>query len=242
MLVAVFVLLLGPGETIAGKYVRHSAEYLERHPARAAPLPDPLPSKVDSLCRLIEDGRHDHPELFAALGEALFLGDRKELAYRAFHRAHRLRPGDAAWGRRMQARQDACPRVSNAVIAEEEGQAAFWVGRLQEFERERLARGEDPDDLTLFHERFGRSEADLRAHARARRFSWAAGVVGLLIGVAFGVASRRVSRRVGALPLVVAALCLAGPALVGQAGLFYWGAASATAGAIAVLAFGRRRA
>ncbi|MHC4136034.1 MAG: hypothetical protein ACYTDU_12200 [Planctomycetota bacterium] len=242
MLAVVFVLLLGPGETIAGKYVQHSAEYLERYPARVAPLPAPLPSEVDSLCRLIEAGRHDHPELFAALGEALFLADRKELAYRAFHRAHRLRPKDAAWGRRMQARKDACPRVSNAVIAEEEKQAAFWVGRRQEFERDRLARGEDPDDLTLFYERYGRPEADLRAHARARRFSWTGGVVGLLIGVAFGAASRRVSRRVAALPLAVAALCLAGPALVGQAGLFYWGAAFATAGAIAVLAFGKRRA
>jgi hypothetical protein len=187
-------------------------------------------------------GRHEHPELFAALGEALLLVDRKELAYRAFRRAHRLRPDDAAWGRRMQARQDACPRVPNAVIAEEEKQAAFWVARLQEYERERLARGEDPDDLTLFYEHYGRPEADLRAHARARRYSWVGGVVGLLIGVAFGAASRRVARLAAALPLVVAALCLAGPALMGTAGLFYWGAAFATAGAVAVLAFGKRRA
>ncbi|MHC4971122.1 MAG: hypothetical protein ACYTG3_02190 [Planctomycetota bacterium] len=188
MLAVVFVLLLGPGETIAGKYVQHSAEYLKRHPARPAALPTPLPSEVDSLCRLIEAGRHDNAELFAALGEALFRAGRKELAYRAFHRAHRLRPDDATWGRRMQARKDACPRVPRAVIAEEEKQAAFWVARLQEYERERLARGDDPDDLAAFFERYGRPEADLRAHARARRVSWALGVVGLLIVVAFALA------------------------------------------------------
>ncbi|MHC4816470.1 MAG: hypothetical protein ACYTF8_00220 [Planctomycetota bacterium] len=242
MLVVVFALLLGPGETISGKYVQHSAEYLERHPAPVAALPSPLPSGVDSLCRLIEAGRHEDPELFAALGEALFLGDRKDLAYRAFHRAHRLRPKDAAWGRRMQARKDACPRVPTAVIREEERQAAFWVAKLQAHERECLARGQDPNDLTMFHERYGRPDADLSAHARARRYSWVGGVVGILIGIAFGAASRRVARRAAVLPLAVAALCLFGPPLAGQAGLFFWGAACATAGALAVLAFGKRRA
>jgi len=242
VLAVVFVLLLGPGETISGKYVQHSAEYLERYPARVAPLPAPLPSDVDSLCRLIEAGYPAHPELFAALGEALFRAGRKELAYRAFHRAHRLRPKDALWGRRMQARQDACPRVPNAVIANEEKQAAFWVARLQEYERTRLARDEDPRDLALFFERYGRPEADLRAHARARRFSWAGGIVGLVVGLVFGAASRRLSRRAAVVPLAVAALCLAGPALVGQVGLFYWGAAFATAGGMAGLACGKRRA
>ena len=242
MLAVVFVLLLGPGETIAGKYARHSAEYLELHPAPVAALPSPLPSDVDSLCRLIEAGRPEDPELFAALGEALFRADRKQLAYRAFHRAHRLRPKDATWGRRMQAREDACPRVPTAVIREEERQAAFWVAKLQAHERERIAQGNDPKDLTVFHERYGRPDADLSAHARARRYSWVGGVVGILIGIAFGAASRRVARRTVVLPLAVAALCLAGPSLVGQVGLFYWGAACATAGALAVLAFGKRRA
>jgi len=186
VLVAVFVLLLGPGETISGRYVQHSAEYLERHPAPVAALPSPLPSGVDGLCRLIEAGRHGDPELFAALGEALFLADRKELAYRAFHRAHRLRPKDAAWGRRMQARKNACPRVPTAVIREEERQAAFRVAKLQGYERECLARGKDPDDLALFFERYGRPDADLGAHARARRYPWVEGVVGILIGIAFG--------------------------------------------------------
>lgn len=242
MLAAVFLLLLGPGETIAGKFVQHSPEYLERYPARAAILPAPLPSEVDSLCRLIESGHADDPELFAALGEALFRAGRKELAYRAFHRAHRLRGKDAAWGRRMQARKDACPRVPDRVIREEEKQAAFWVARLQDFERERLARGEDPNDLTLFYERYGRPEADLPAHARGRRLSWIGGVVGFLIGVAFLVASRRVPRRFAALPLVVALLCFVAPPLVGQPGLFYWGAAFALAGGVAALAFGKGRA
>ena len=242
MLLLVSVLLLGPGETISGKYVQHSAEYLERYAAPGAPLPSPLPSGVDSLCRLIEAGRRNHPGLFAALGEALFLDGRKELAYRAFHRAHRLRPEDAAWGRRMQARKDACPRVPEAVIAEEERQAAFWVLKLQEYERGRLARGDDPDDLSVFFERYGRPEADLSAHARGRRFSWVGGVVGILIGLAFLAVRRRVVRRAAAFPLAVAALCLAGPQLVGQVGLFHWGAAGALGGALAVLAFGKRRA
>lgn len=65
MLAAVFLLLLGPSETIAGKYVQHSLEYLERCPARVAPLPAPLPSDVDSPCRLVESGPPDDPDLFA---------------------------------------------------------------------------------------------------------------------------------------------------------------------------------
>lgn len=242
MLAVVFLLLLGPGETIAGKYVQHSPEYLERYPARPAPLPTPLPSDVDSLCRLIESGHSDQPELLAALGEALFRADQKALAYRAFHRAHRLRGRDGAWGRRMQALEDACPRVPDRVIREEEAQAAFWVARLQDHERERMARGEDPNDLTLFYERYGRPESDLAAHARGRRLSWIGGVVGILIGVAFFAASRRVPRRFAALPLVVALLCFVAPALGGQPGLFPWGAAFALAGGLATVAFGRRRA
>lgn len=242
VLAVVFLLLLGPGETLAGKYVQHSPEYLERYPARAATLPAPLPSDVDSLCRLIESGQAGHPELFAALGEALLRAGEKGLAYRAFHRAHRLRSDDAAWGRRMQARKDACPRVPDRVIRAEERQAAFWVARLQDFERDRLARGEDPNDLALFYERYGRAEADLAAHARGRRLSWIGGAVGILIGAAFLAASRRVPRRFAALPLVVALLCFVAPALVGQAGLFYWGAAFALAGGAVAAALGKRRA
>ncbi|MHC4547915.1 MAG: hypothetical protein ACYTEZ_03990 [Planctomycetota bacterium] len=237
LLVLVF---LGPAETISGKYLQHSPEYRQLHPAPDRPLPVPLPTDVDPLCRLIEAGPWT-PELFAALGEALLRNGKAALAYRAFHRAHRLRPQDAAWGRRMQARLARCPRVPAATIRDEEAEAAFWVARLQEYERDRIARGEDPADLTGFYERYGRPEDDLRAFSRARRLSWVGGVVGVLIGVALGAAAPRLRRRAAIFPLAVAALCFAGPALVGQTGLFWWGAGFALAGALLVLAFGRRR-
>jgi hypothetical protein len=55
-----YVPLLGPGETISGKYV-------ERYPAAEARLPATLPSGVDTSCRLVDAGRHDHSGLLEAL-------------------------------------------------------------------------------------------------------------------------------------------------------------------------------
>jgi hypothetical protein len=237
----VLLLLAGPAETISGKYVQHSDEYLRTRPVEPPPLPDPLPADVDALCALIEGG-HDAPELFAALGEALLARGDTALAYRAFHRAHRARPRDPEWGTRMQARKYECARVPDAVVAAEEREARVWVAALKEYERERLANGEDPDDLAPFFERYGRPEDNMWKVMRARRLSGAAGIIGFLVGLAGIVFARWLPRASAFVPALVVVLCLVGPALVGRTGLFFWGAGFAGAGTLAVLAFGRRRA
>ena len=233
------LLLLGPAQTLSGKYLRHVPDYLELHPMPPVPVPAPLPGDVDALCRLIEAG-HETAELFAALGDALLTRGDKQLAYRAFHRAHRLRPEDNAWGRRMQERKYESDRVPTSLVEQEEAAARFWVERLQEYERDRIARGNDPADLAEFYERYGRPEEDLRAYGRARRLSWVGGVVGVLLGIAFGVLSPRLRRRVAWLPLGVAAACSFGPALTGQTGLFFWGGGFALAGGLALVLVGKR--
>jgi hypothetical protein len=165
------LLLLGPAETLAGKFPIHAPEYLERYPPAPVPLPDPLPGDVPALCALVQAG-HATPQVYAALGEALLAGGEAALAYRAFHAAQ-VR-GDEAWGRRMQQRKEATgARVDPGEIEEEQAHARFWVARLQEYERDRIARGEDPRDLGAFHDRYGRPEDDLPALARARRITWA---------------------------------------------------------------------
>ncbi|MHC4930778.1 MAG: hypothetical protein ACYTGV_01120 [Planctomycetota bacterium] len=232
------LLLLGPAETIAGKYPQHSPEFLERYPIRAIALPDPLPRDAEALCRLIESG-HATPRLFAALGEALLARGQSELAYRAFDRAHRGGHPDPAHVAR---RKDACARIPDSVIRAEEVEAERWVEALQAFERSRIRRGEDPRDRTEFYSRFGRPEDDLYTIVRAHRLSWAAGVAGFLIGLGFAVASRMLRKRAAVVPLVAAALCLTGPPLVGMTGLFFWGAGFSAAGGAMVLALGRGRA
>jgi len=177
------VLLLGPAETLAGKYPGHAPEYQELHPAEPVPLPDPLPADVDALCRLIEAG-HALPEVYAALGEALLARGDGGLAYRAFHRAQALRPDDAAWTARMQERKDQGEYVSPKVIEEEERQARFWVARLQEYERERIREGLDPGEKGPFYDRYGRPEDDLAALARELRAQWATKVGAILLAVA----------------------------------------------------------
>ena len=109
MLLFLAFLLLGPRETLAGKFPGHAPEYLERYPEAPVPLPDPLPTDVDALCRLVEVG-HATAEVYAALGDALFAKGEKALAYRAFHAAQAK--GDVG----MQEKKDRCGYVDPLVI------------------------------------------------------------------------------------------------------------------------------
>ena len=233
------VALLGPAETIAGKFVQHSEEYLALHPAPPPP-PGKPPAEVSDLCGFIEAGGAT-ADAFAALGDALLRATEKGLAYRAFHRAHRLRPDDTRHGRTMVLRKQACVYVPDRVIGAEQRAAKIWVNALQAYERSRIESGKDPDDLDEFHARFGRAEDDLWRHIGARRRSWAGGIVGLLVGAAFLLGARRFPRKLALVPLLVAGVCAFGPAALGQTGLLYHGAAGALAGGVAVLALGRRR-
>lgn len=177
MFLFLVLLLLGPAETLAGKFPGHAPEYLERYPVAPVPLPEPLPTDVDALCRLVEAG-HATPGVYAALGDALFARGEKALAYRAFHAAQAR--GDA----RMQERKDRCGYVDPLVIEEEQRLARVWVAGLQEYERDRIRRGGDPRDLGPFHERYGRAEDDLEAIAHARRKTWAVAMAMGLLGAA----------------------------------------------------------
>lgn len=175
------LLLLGPRETLSGKFPGHAPEYLERYPAAPVTLPDPLPKGVDDLCRLVEAG-HGTPEVYAALGDALLARGDKALAYRAFHLAQAR--GDVETRREMQERKDRCGYVAPAVIEEEKRLARVWVAALQEYERDRIRRGEDPRDLGPFYERYGRAEEDVAAVAQARRTTWGFAAGGVLLGIA----------------------------------------------------------
>jgi len=152
------LLLLGPKEALAGKF-----------------------PGSDALSRLVEAG-HGTAAVFEALGDALLARGDGALAYRAYHKAQAL--ADAASRTRIQGKRDRCPYVDPQVIAEEERQARAWVGWLQEYERDRIRRGEDPRDLKPFYERYGRAEDDLREVARARRTTWALAVAAGLLGAA----------------------------------------------------------
>ncbi len=177
MFLLLALLLLGPRETLAGKFPGHAPEYLERYPASTVPLPDPLPGDVEALCRLVEAG-HGTREVYAALGDALYARGEKGLAYRAYHKAQAK--GDA----RMQEKKERCGYVDPLVIEEEERLARVWVKGLQAYERDRIRRDEDPRDLKPFHERYGRAEDDLEAIAQARRVTWAVAMAAGLLGAA----------------------------------------------------------
>jgi len=234
------VLLGGPAQAIAGKYVQHSEEYRRARPASPVVRPDPLPPDVAGLCALVEAGLGDR-EVFLALGDALRKEGDAELAYRAYHRAARLGGDDAAWRREVRARQDDCHAyVPDAVIAAEEAEAAQWVAALQAYERRRLLHGEDPDDLADFYNVYGRPETSLVAVARRRRLSFVGGVVGVLLGGCCLAWSRRLRRRAALLPLGVALLCALGAVLTGVIGLFPVGAGAALLGGLAVALRGRR--
>jgi len=234
------LVLAGPAQTVAGKYVQHSDEFKKAHPAALGGLPSPLPTSADELCAVIESG-HATPDLFAALGDALLAEKRSALAYRAFHRAHRMRPKDAEWGRRMLARKRRSTRVPESVIQAEEREAAVWVEALQDYERETLEQGGDARDLAPFFERYGQPEANVFKYVRQRRFSGAGGIAGILMGIIFLLAARLMRRGAAVVPLLIGIACLLGPTLVGQQGLFGWGAGFALAGAAATFSFGRKR-
>lgn len=223
MALLITLLLCGPAQTISGKFV----------PRPPSLVPQIVTKEVDALCIAIESG-HETPEIFADLGAALLERGDKELAYRAFHKAHRLRPKDAAWGTRMQEQKYKCARVPDRVIQAEEREAELWRKAL-------AADGGDPAD-TDFYDRFGRPEENMWSVMRARRFSGAAGIIGFLIGAMCAGFGRWLPRRAWVVPVLVGASCLAGPPLVGKVGLFYWGAGFAFAGAVFVLFFGRRPA
>jgi len=220
MCALLLLLLCGPAETIAGKYV-------PRDDAPEGP-------GVAALCARIEAGA-DTPESFAALGRLLLERGEPALAYRAFHKAHRMRSDDPAWGRRMIALKEDAKYVPDPVIEAEEREARAWREALRRF------RNAHDGDLEIFYERYGRPEESMAVVMRARRRSWIGGVAGALIGVAFLAGARLVPRRAALLPLAVGALCLAGPSLAGRTGLFYWGAGFALAGAAAAFALGKTR-
>jgi len=175
------LLLLGPRETLAGKFPGHAPEFLERYPEAAVALPATLPTDVEALCGLVQAG-HGTAEVYAALGEALLARGEKGLAYRAFHAAQAT--GDPGLKTRMQARKDLCGHVDPRVIEEEQRQARAWVHALKEYERDRIRRGVDPRDLGPFHERYGRAEDDLEAIIHARRRTWAVAMAVGLLGAA----------------------------------------------------------
>ncbi|MGQ0613637.1 MAG: hypothetical protein ACT4PV_07875 [Planctomycetaceae bacterium] len=233
------LLLLGPAQTLSGKYIQHGEEYLAARPRPALVAPAPLPGTVQELCALVEGGAGS-PAVFEALGEALLARGEGGLAFRAFDKASRLDHPDKA---RLERRKDACgARIAPRIIEAEEAEARLWVEALQRFEREQLAAGRDPDDLAAFHARHGRPEEDMFAVRRGIRWSFVGGAAGFLAGLAFLAASRRLPRLAALLPAGIAAACLLGPRLLGQTGILPWGSGMAAAGAVAVLLLGRSRA
>ena len=229
------LLLLGPAQTISGKYVQHSEEYRKLYPVEAPPVPAKLPEDVGALCRLIEAG-HRTPQLFAALGDALLREGHKRLAYRAFDKAQRLEHPDPTG---IVQRKDAATYVADDVIRAEEDEAARWVMALRSYERARIRAGADPRDLALFYERFGRPEDDLNEVIRTRRISFLGGLAGLFVGVAFAVGAPRVRKRAAAVPLLVAGACFLTPLMIGVKGLLPFGGCFALAGGVLVSWRGR---
>ncbi|MHC4449100.1 MAG: hypothetical protein ACYS0E_03010 [Planctomycetota bacterium] len=218
MLLALLLVIGGPAETIAGKYVQHSREFLAMYPPPAIEVPNPLPTEVDALCRLIEK-IGPQPEFFAALGDALVVVGQPDLAYRAFDRAQRL--GHAG---ELQRKKDKLDPVPDSVIEAEEREARAWVGGLQEYERERIRREEDPRHLGPFYERYGRPEQSLVRAVQVRQTAFWSAALATVLGLALTIGSGRLRRRVAAIPLALAALCLLGPPLGGPFGPYMWAA------------------
>ncbi|MHC4938173.1 MAG: hypothetical protein ACYTHK_04320 [Planctomycetota bacterium] len=233
MLLALLLVIGGPAETIAGKTVRHSAEFLSMYPAPAIEVPETLPTEVDALCRLIEK-MGPRADFFAALGDALLQVGRPGLAYRAYDRAQRLGyEGD------LQREKDKLEPVPDSVIEAEEREAKAWVLGLQEYERERIRRGEDPRDLGPFYERYGRPEESLARYVRIRQTAFWVAALGTVLALAFLIGSARLQRRATAVPLALAGLCLLGPLLGGPAGPYVWAAIALGVSAASIQIRGR---
>jgi len=237
----VFVVLLllfgGPAQVVAGKYIQHSEEFLRLHPQPAIAVPDPLPRDAVALARLIENG-HANAALFEALGDAMSAQGDKAIAYRAYDRAQVL---DPKAGVALQRKKDRCEPVSPRVIDQERREAAIWVDALRSYERARIEEGKDPRFLDDFYERYGRPEDDLSEMVRGRQIAFWVGTLGLALGVAFGIGSARLRRRVAAIPLAFAVLCLIG-ALRGTVALPYFLAAGALLISAGMIAWRGRRA
>lgn len=229
------LLVLGPAQTIAGKYYQHSDEYMKQYPQKSVALPQELPNAVAALCALIEAG-HTSPQVYAALGEALLRDGEGALAYRAFDRAQRRKHADPNY---IVARKDASEYVTEATIRGEEREARIWVDALQSYERAAIRSGRDPGNLDAFHERYGKPEDDLNRIIRMRRVSFLGGMVGIFVGVLFASRATRLRKRAAAIPLIVAAISFVTPLIMGFAGLLVLGGCFATAGGLLVSARGR---
>jgi len=167
-------------------------------------VPNPLPEDPAKLAQLIERGSGT-TAVFEALGDALSAQGDSALAYRAYDRAQLMKGAD---GVALQRKKDRCEPVSERVIERERHEAKVWVDALQSFERARIAAGEDPRDLTEFYEQYGRPEDDLEAIIRSRQLSFWAATLAIGLGLAFLIGSGRLRRRIAALPLALAVLCI----------------------------------
>jgi len=206
VLVVLLLLFGGPAQVVAGKFIQHSEEFLRLHPQPAIPVPNPLPKNVAALAQLVERG-HATAAIFEALGDALSADGDSALAYRAYDRAQIL---GAADGVAIQRKKDLCEPVSPHVMERERREATVWVDALQSYERARIEQGEDPRDLDDFYARYGRPEDDLATLIRARQIAFWSAALGLGLGAAFVIGSSRLRRRLSAIPLAFAVLCLLG--------------------------------
>jgi tetratricopeptide (TPR) repeat protein len=234
----VVILFFGPEQAIAGKYIRHSEEFLAQYPAPAIAVPEKLPADSAALAGIIETGS-ENVRVFEALGDALYAEGDTALAYRAYDRAHRLGHSNPT---ALQRKKDRCEPVAENVIRAEEHEAKVWVDALQSYERARLRDGEDPRDLSMFYARYGRSDESLAAIIRERQIAFWVGALSLLLGVALVVGCRRLRRRIAAVPLALAVLCLVGLLLSRVGAPYVFGAVSLGTAAVAVAVFGRRAA
>ncbi len=229
------LVLFGPGETIAGKYIQHSEEYREARGGstgiRLARMP-----RVEDFCRAIERNGPSW-ELMSRLGVALLAKGETGRAFRAFERARELGHPDSTW---VEAQKDRCKRVPQTTIADERKEARLWVEALQNYERAQLRQGRDPDDLEEFYARYGKPEENMYAVMRARRLSFVGGVIGVLLALGLIAASRALPRKAALVPFVIAGVLALAPSWLGQAGILLWGAGFLLASAVAVAAFPKR--
>ena len=236
MVVVLLFLFGGAAQIVAGKYIQHSEEFLRLYPQPAIAVPDPLPTAAAELGALIEAG-HATARIFEAYGDALSAEGDSALAYRAYDRAQLLDPKASA---AIQRKKDRCEPVSTNIMERERREARIWVDALQSYERARIEAGEDPRDLTAFYERYGRAEDDLGSIVQGRQLAFWVGAMGIALGAAFLIGCRRLRRRVAALPLAFAALCLVGALRGAVMQPYLFAAAALGLGALAVALRGRR--
>ena len=137
---ALLLVLLGPAQTLSGKYIQHSEEYLKLVKPRYGVLPPRgSTNSVEVLCAYIERGDHS-AKAYAMLGEALAERGDNGLAHRAFRKAHaQAEEMDRGFKQQMLQRMFDVGTISKEQIQREETQAAEWVHFLQEYERKQIA-------------------------------------------------------------------------------------------------------